>query len=175
MNNNKTQEEKEESSLESSTLNNPKKEAKVEVTKEDLQALMRKIEDQSQTIEILLRASDKSRLAKAMTDGGKPLIKTVRVNYYDPVGKLVVGWKNTMNQSEIINGRWIEDQRTMLIFEDGSTLEVTLLDFYRKMSGVKTEVVSSVEKMDEKGNRTKILKVRFDDGRELDIAEVFIN
>lgn len=160
----------------SEVVENKTEESKVEVTKSDLESLVKRIEDQSRTIDLLIEASDKSRLAKANEQSGRPLIRTVRVLKFPETGKLVIGWKSTFNQCEIINGRWVEDQRTLVMFDDGTSKEITLLDFYRKMVGVKAEVVSSDQTVDEKtGKINKVLKVRFEDGRELQISELFIN
>lgn len=148
---------------------------KVEVTKEDLEVLMKRLSEQDKTINLLMETADKGRLAKAMSATNTPLIYTVRVNKYDPVGKLVVGWKTTINQCEIINGRWVEDQRTLLMFEDGTTIEVTLLDFYRKMSGVKGEIISRREERDIEGNVYESLTIRMEDGKELTISKQFVN
>lgn len=150
---------------------------KIEIDRNDLDTLIRKIEDQGKAIQLLTEAADKSRLAKAMSKGGtEPLIRTVRVRKFDPEGKLVVGWKLSNNQCEIINGRWVEDQRSILMFEDNTTKEVPLLDFYRKMSHEIAEIVSRVSEAGSDGNIKEYLNVRLQEsGRPLKIGIEFIN
>jgi len=155
-----------------------KKEAEttVEVKKADLEVIMKKLEDQSKTIDLLYQAADKGRLAKAMWDekGTNVLIRTAKISKYEPNGKLIIGWKLTKNQSEIINGRWIEDQKTMLVFEDGETAEISLLDFYRYISRVSGEIISRTQKFID-GVEDEILKISLSDGRTLEISSQYVN
>ncbi len=147
------------------------------IDKTDFEKLLGTIKEQNQKIEILFQAADKNRIARAYAGAdGESLIKTVKINRFSDNQKLIVRWKLTSNQSEIINGRWIENQATILVFEDGSNLEIPLLDFYRKIDKeTKGEIVSRVKKTDEKGKETQMLTLRLKDGKELQIDATFIN
>lgn len=148
----------------------------VSIPMADYKRLMETLEDQSKKIEVLFGAADKARLAKVQQDGrGEPLIKTVKVSKWMDNGKLVLGWKLIKNISEIVNGRWVEDQRTEMVFEDGSKEEASLLDFYRKAEKVQAEIVGRNTKEDMLGRPVQILKVRFSDGKTLDIDARYIN
>lgn len=148
----------------------PKSE-KVELNREDLERLMKRLDDQDKTINLLVKSADKGRYSKALNDSSNTsLIRTVRVSKYTKNGKIIMGWKMTHDQCEIVAGRWVEDQRTMLIFEDGTEEEVTLLDFYRKIAPIEGEIVSRTEKQDD-----SILKVSFPDGKEIEISAKFVN
>lgn len=146
------------------------------IDKSDFEKLISTITEQNKKIDVLFQAADKNRLARAYAGAdGESLIKTVKVSKFSDNDKLIVGWKLTSNQSEIINNRWIEKQDTMLVFEDGTTLEIPLLDFYRKIVKEKAEIVSRVRKEDNRGKEIQILKLRFKDGKELEIDSAFIN
>lgn len=148
----------------------------VEIEKTDLEKLMKKVEDQSKIIDLLYKAADKGRLSKAMSDNnGNVIIRTAKVSKYKENDKLVVGWKLTSNISEIVNGRWVEDQRTLLMFEDGTTTEIPLLDFYRKIIGVEGEITSRTSKYDNEGNAEELLKITFPDGRVIEVSSKFVN
>jgi hypothetical protein len=169
--------DKEELIVDETTVEDTKKPKKVEINESDLSVLIKKIEDQGKAINLLTEAADKTRLAKAMSKGGsEPLIKTVKVRKYDPEGKLVIGWKLTSNQCEIINGRWVEDQRSLIMFEDGETKEVPLLDFYRKMSHEIAEIVSRVSETGSDGVIKEYLNIRLQEsGKSFKIGVEFIN
>ncbi len=151
-----------------------KKEDQVMIDRKDLDKLFETIKDQGKKIEVLYDVADKGRLAKAMSGtNGESLIKTVKISRWDN-GLIIVGWKLTHNQSEIINGRWIEKQDTMLVFSDGSMLEVPLLDFYRKVKKETAEIVSRTKK-EIGGVETQILNLRMKDGLTFEIDAAFIN
>lgn len=144
--------------------------------KKDFESLLNTIKEQNKKIELLFDVADKGRLAKATSGAnGEPLIKTVRVQKWPENGKFILGWKLINNQSEIVNGRWIEKQDTFLVFEDGTNLEVSLLDFYRKPVYEKAEILSRTRNENTKGEETQILKVRFSDGKVIEIDASFIN
>lgn len=159
-----------------------KEEETVQLSREDYNKLMHTIEKQSSDIKLLYDASDKSRLAKANNKGGKVLIHTAKVSKWTDDskynGKYVIGWKLITNKSEIINGRSIEDQKTMVIFEDEKPLEVSILEFYRKtiqrdegeIIGRSTQIVNK-----ETGEEDEIFKLQFPNGRTLEISHKFVN
>lgn len=149
---------------------------KVEINKSDLDLVFKKLEDQGKTIELLVKAADKGRFNKAVGEGkSNVLIRTARVSKFKDNGQLILGWKLTSNVSEIVNGRWVEDQKTMLIFEDTTTKEIPLLDFYRKIEPVEGEIVSRTQKMDNNGESEEILTISFADGKKVELSSRFVN
>lgn len=146
------------------------------ISRSDFDKLISTIQEQNKKIDILYDVADKSRLAKATAGAnGEPLIKTVKVRKWPESDKYVVGWKLVRNQSEIINNRWIENQETYVIFNDGSSIEVPLIEFYRKPEFEKAEILSKTRTEDAKGKEVQILKLRFRDGKVIEIDSAFIN
>ncbi len=148
---------------------------KMEIDRADFDRLISTIADQNKKISLLFDVADKGRLAKAQANSnGEPLIKTVKVSVWPDNKKFIVAWKLTRNISEIVNGRWIEDQKTLLVFSDGNSEEVSLLDFYRKPTKQKAEILSR-STTEKDGQSVQILKLKFTDGQELEIDANYIN
>jgi len=148
----------------------------VQVKKSDLNRLMDTISRQSKDIEVLYKATDKSRLASVrQSDSSAKLIHTCKIWQWRN-GKIIVVWKLTKNVSEIVQGKWYEEQASSLVFEDGSMEEgVSLLDFYRHKIPVIVEILSRKATANDKGEETNILEVLFPDGKKLQVGEMFIN
>lgn len=145
----------------------------VEVKKEDLQRLFDRIEKQEKDIEILYKVADKGRLEN-QTKNGEPLIKTCKISTFD--GNIIIAWKLKKNICEIVNGRWVEDQVTELIFEDGKVLELPILDFYRKIVKIDgVEILSKSVSYNDKGEEESLLKLQLPDGKVLEIKSNYIN
>lgn len=167
--------DKENNVLDKSVDVKPKNDPQVTISKSDLEKLISTVEKQAKDINLLYEVADKSRLAKAQSGpDGASLIKTVKVSVWPDNNKFIISWKNTKNVSEIVGRVWVEDQRTLLVFDDGTNTEISLLDFYRKPTKQKVEVLSR-QSDDSSGKIVKTYKVRFADGRELEIGEDFIN
>jgi hypothetical protein len=152
-----------------------KKEATVTVTKKEFDSLMGKFEEQQRTIDTLMQVADKSRLSHILQQQDKDLIRTAKVAMWPDNGQFILGWKTTKNVCEIVNGKWIEDQRTTLLFEDGESEEIPMIDFYRKISGVAGEIISRTSRVDASGFESEELEIRFKDGKVIKIDKKFIN
>jgi len=147
----------------------------VQVKKEDLEKLLQRVESQAKDIDLLYKASDKSRLSKAMGPE-EHLIKSAKVAKWPDNDKYVIGWRLSKNTCEIINGRWVEDQQTTVVFDDGENVTVPLLEFYRKMINKDSgDIIARTNKLDEKGVAVEILTIQFPNGRELSIGSQYIN
>ena len=158
------------------TVPQPVKEETVQVSRKDLERMMKTIEDLSKGQETLFKAADKSRLARINEQAGPSLVKTVKISMWRGNMKYVIGWKMTKNISEILPGsnRWHEDQQTMLVFEDGTTLEVSLLEFFRNMNKDVAEVISTEQKNVD-GKSSLEYKVQFPTGQVIVINSIFVN
>lgn len=149
------------------------KDEMVMISKSDRDTIFQMLEDNKKTIDALVQAADKNRLAKAMDDGkSEPLIKKVRIWTLD--GKPIIAWKSTQNVCEIMNGRWIEMQKTMVFFEDGDSKEMELVDFYRKTERKEAEILSKSTKTVD-GKEELSYSVMFPDGKKLEINSIFVN
>lgn len=153
-----------------------KTEEMVQVKREDLNAILNKLETYEKNIDLLMKASDKERLARAQSKDGKILIHSVKIAKWDDTENYVIGWKAATNKAEVINGRYIEDLTTNVFFETEEPIVVPMLEFYRKtIRKDSADVIGKEIKTDEKGNKVELLKIRFENGKELIINSNFVN
>jgi hypothetical protein len=153
-----------------------KEEEMVQVKQADLNAILGKLETYEKNIDLLMKASDKERLARAQTKDGKALIPSVKIAKWDDTDNYVIGWKPMTNKAEVINGRYMEDLTTMIFFEEAEPITVPMLEFYRKtIRKDSADVVGKEQKIDERGNKVDLLKIRFENGKELIINSNFVN
>lgn len=153
-----------------------KEEETVQVKKSDLDAIFKKIEDLSKGQKDLFSVADKSRLARLAEREGGVLIRQVKISRWPTNNQYIVGWKLTKNMSEILpnTNRWIEDQATTLVFEDGTTQEIPLIDFYRSPIKDTADIVATSNNS-ENGVSYTILTVEFPNGKRLIIDNKFVN
>jgi hypothetical protein len=148
----------------------------VEVKREDLNALLARVDKQAKDISLLYQAADKQKLSKAMNDGTENLIKTVKISTWDNTDGLVVGWKLVTNRCEVVLGRWIEEQTVNLILDNGEVLQVPLLEFYRKtLRKVVGDLVSKNQTTDAYGTQVVLFTVQLPSGRKIEINSAFVN
>lgn len=153
-----------------------KEEEMVQVKQKDLNAILERLETSQKNIDLLMKASDKERLARAQSKDGKALIPSVKIAKWDDTDNLVIGWKAITNKAEIVNGRYIEDLTTMIFFEEAEPITVPTLEFYRKtIRKEPADIIGREQKIDEKGNKIELFKIRFDNGKELIINSSFVN
>ena len=154
-----------------------KKEDVITVKKSDLDLLLAKLDTLTKNQDLLFKASDKSRLAKVMSDGNNVLVHTAKVAKWEGTGQYVIDWKLNNNRCEVFNGKWIEDQETTVIFNDGKTIKVPLLEYYRKT--VKKEAGEIISRESKFNPDTKIndemLTIQFVDGNKITINKTYIN
>ena len=153
-----------------------KKDDVVEIKREDLERLMAQLDKNQQDIDLLYKAADKNRLSKEMDRGDSNLIKQVRIAKWEDNGKYIIAWKLTSNRCEVVMGKWVEDQSVAIIFEDGESVTVPLLELYRKtINKIAADLLKRVEETDEKGNKVTMFNVQFPNGKKLTINSVFVN
>ncbi|HNW65718.1 MAG TPA: hypothetical protein PKO10_00730 [Aliarcobacter cryaerophilus] len=153
-----------------------KKEEMVQVRREDLNEILGRLEKQSKEIDLLMKASDKERMARAQSKDGKILVHSVKIAKWDDTDNYVIGWKAATNKAEVINGRYIEDLTTNVFFEEAESIVVPMLEFYRKtIRKDSADVIGKEVKVDDKGNKVELLKIRFENGKELVINSNFVN
>ncbi len=154
-----------------------KKEELVQVKKEDLDALIKQVEKQAKDLELLYKATDKSRLAKAIGNGGEPLIHTAKVSKWGDTQNFVLGWKLLTNRAEVINGRYIEDQTVEVQVEGMDPFIVPILEFYRNILHKEDgEIVSNSKKFNKETMKDEeFVTLEFKNGRKFEINISFIN
>lgn len=155
------------------------KDGYVKVKSEDLQSIFTRLDKQSKDLDLLYRASDKNRLSRAMGENEESLVKQVKISIWQDTGVYVIGWKMTKNQSEIIAGRWVEDQQVQVVFEEGEPITVSLLEFYRKiLQKDLAEILERTQKSEKVNGRVEtyeMLSVQFEDGKKLIINSRYVN
>jgi len=149
----------------------------VEIPRKDFDSMMARMDKQSKDIELLYKAADKSRLAKAGSEGGEVLIKQVKISKWDNTKSLVIGWKLVTNRCEVVMGKWVEDQSVIVVFDDGSKpITVSLLEFYRRILNKEVaDIVGRSEDTDSEGNVVHLLKLELSNGKKLEIQPQFVN
>jgi predicted RNase H-like nuclease (RuvC/YqgF family) len=152
------------------------KEDTIEIKRTDFDNMMKQLERQSKDIDLLYKAADKSKIAKELGKEGENLIKQAKVSTWDDTGKFIVGWKLITNKCEVIMGKWIEEQTVVINFEDGETLIVPLLEFYRKtLKKVNGDIISRVDQYDENNEKIIMFKLQFPNGKVLLLNSVYVN
>jgi hypothetical protein len=147
------------------------------VPRKDLEGFMKRLNDLEETNRRLIAVADKGRLAnereRAEKADGAPLIHTVRLTQLERNGQLVVAWKMTDNDSFVDGNRMVEKQNIQVVFKDGTTTNMRLVDFYRKqLKLVVAEIISRL--VNEKTKKTELI-VELKDGERVTIPLAFVN
>lgn len=162
---------------EEAKVSSTKTEDTVQIKKSDYDKLMEQLERNAKDIDLLYKASDKHRMAKAIGQGGEILVHTVKLWTWDDTGKIVIGSSLVSNKCEVVQGKWIEDQSMAVVFEGGETITVPYLEFSRKtLNKIIAEIISTKKQVDNKTNRESvILEVQLPNGKKLEINQAFVN
>lgn len=153
-----------------------KEEQTIELKKSDYDKLMAQLERNAKDIDLLYKASDKHRMAKAMNQGGEILVHTAKIWTWDNTGKIVIATNLLSNRCEVVQGKWIEDQQVAVVLEDGETITVPYLEFSRKiLNKIVAEIVGTTKERDRNNNEVVILKLQLPNGKKLEINQAFVN
>lgn len=153
-----------------------KKEDVVEIKRVDFERMMAQMDKQTKDIDMLYRTADKSRIAHELNKAGENLIKQGKVRLWDNTDKLVIGWKLTTDRCEVVQGKWIEEQITNVVLDDGEILTVPLIEFYRKtLKKSAADIIARTQELDKDNNQVTILKLQFPSGKVLLLDSVFVN
>lgn len=154
----------------------PKKADTVEISKEDFNKLMEKLDRQAKDIDILYKSADKNAMAKALNQGGEVLIKKVNLWTWDNTGVIVIGTELKTNRCEVVMGKWYEDQSVAVALENGKVLTVPYIEFARKiLNKIPAEIISTKKEYDANKKEVIIYKVQLPNGKTLEINSSFIN
>lgn len=165
---------KQDSPLEEKEQDSSQKDV-VSIKKADLDKVFDRMERQQKEIDMLVKSADKARLAKVRAEeqGGEALISRARIWRFGPDNKVVVGKKMTSNIAEVINGKYVEDQRVIVIYEDGKTEETSLINFERNVDrNEKGEIIS---RESNKNSDEVMLTIQLEDGHQVKISDKYIN
>jgi len=132
-----------------------------------------KMEEMKKTNSMLLEIADKSRLSYYYSKNQKGIPSVIRLRTIN--GKLVVGWRSIANavRQNPLTAVWSEDQRTELIFEDGTRLEMTMLQFENDKIMIDTTRIGQI--VDEETGKVALKLRRHDNNSEVLISTEFVN
>lgn len=136
------------------------------------------IDRQNKSIDMLMQIADKKQLAaynqrNQVKLPGRATLRTMEDKNGET--KVILGWKTTKDEvyQDAVTGRWKEEQRLMVVFEDGTTEEYFLMDYVRKYKTIGVEVVSKTT--DETTGNVAFKVRRLDNGKEYTVGVQFIN
>jgi len=147
----------------------------VEVSKDDLKAFMRRMDELEESNKKLMAVADKGRMfefteKERAEKADTPVVKLTRLG--SASGKLVVAWKMTKNESYVDGNRLIEHQTIQVFFENGESQDMALLDFYRQAN---KDTRAKVRGRLTNDDGSEILKLEMKDGTIIDVPLKFVN
>lgn len=147
----------------------------VEVSKSDLQAFMRRMDELEASNKKLLAVADKGRMFSLNEQERKdkteiPQVKVTRIG--SPTGPLVIAWQMTKNESYVDGNRLIEHQEIEVFFQDGSSQKMPLLEFYRQQN---KDTVGYIKARTKNEDGSETLRLELKDGSPLEISLKFVN
>ena len=153
--------------------------------KETLKMLLGEIEGLKKDRDILMQSADKKALARYYARNKEdmpPIVRLRTMNVYNKETKktetkLVVGWKTIEDLGSFQvpgTGKWTESQTIEIIYQDGSSEKMALMEWNRRYEKhIKAKVIGVIT-----DNRTGIesLKLaRLDPGEDLVISVQYVN
>lgn len=172
-----TTDEKAGAAQEAKAAQKEEREETVIVSKKDLEGFLKRLEGLEQDNKRLIAVADKGRMAnqreKEFTADGSPLIHTVRLSRLSDGGPIVVAWKMLDNQSYVDGNRAVELQTMQVVFQDGTSDKMRLVDFYRAQN--KQTVAEIIRRYINHETRVEELEVELRDGERLIIPLAFVN
>jgi hypothetical protein len=145
----------------------------ITLPKDQLENLIKQMEEMKKTNSMLLEVADKKALSRFYSNNKTELPSIIRLRTID--GKVVVGWRSISNavRQNPLTGVWNEDQRTELIFEDGTRKEMQMLEFESEKVMINTTRIGEIRNEETKQLALKLR--RTDNGQELVISVEFVN
>lgn len=159
----------------------PKKEEEVLVSKKYIEGLKEIVEKQGEKIDILTAIADRKRLSayrarhkeKSFAEVSVRTVEVYNEETKETQDKVVMAWKTLSNRvyQDPTTKRWLEDQRVKLFYQDGTTEEMPVLNFYRNYKSILCVQVGKIEEKDQ----TSLKLRRKDNDEELIIGTSFVN
>jgi hypothetical protein len=148
----------------------------VQVSKADLATFVKRLEELEDTNKKLLAASDKGRMHQINEKerANQKLLPTVKVSRIGgPLGKIVLAWNLTNNQSYVDGNRLVELQEMEVFYVDGTSETMPLISFYRQQN--KDTIGKIIARTRDEENGSEMLKLELPDGDILEIELKFVN
>jgi len=147
----------------------------VVVSKEDLKALMARLEKVEGENQKLIKVADKGRMF-ALDEAERAKnknIPTVKLSRLGKGGKLIIAWKTKENQSYVDGNRTVIRQEIELFFQDGKSETMPHISFYRQQN--KDTIASIVGRSVDERTGATMFKLEMSDGEILEIDKTFVN
>jgi len=159
-----------------------KDEEKVEVPKSLLETIQQELSNLKKDNEMLLQIADKKSLGNYYSRHQQKL--PARVKYRtiaimgeggEKIDKIVVGWKTIRDEvyKDPLTLRWREDQAVKIIFEDGTDVDMPLVEWIRRYESKLGTVVSKIT--DEITGELSVKIKKDDDGKEISLGAQYLN
>jgi len=148
----------------------------VQVSKTDLDTFIKRLADLEETNKRLLEVADKGRMHQINEKerSTQKLLPTVKVSRMGgPLGKLVLAWNLTKNQSYVDGNRLVELQEMEVFFVDGTSETMPLVSFYRQQN--KDTIGKIIRRSRDEESGSEMLSLELPDGNILDIELKFVN
>lgn len=143
----------------------------VKIKVDELENLKKQMEKLSKEQKMLLSVADKKNLSLYYQRNKDDLPTEIKLRVID--GKVVIGWRTVENDVwQTSEGKWIEKQSVEVLYEDGSTERMPLIDFNRRYKHVLCHRMGVSEDR-EKGLSYKLQRV--DNGKTYNVPSAFVN
>ena len=153
---------------------------KVSVTRKFLEDIQRTLEAQQADIGFLKSVADKKSVAlyHQRNKGRIPTemkIRTMDILEEDDkvTTKVIVGWRTLENEAWLDERKEKVVQTVLLMYQDGTTQKMSLVDFNRRFKHVNCTKVGTIT--DEKTGMLAFKLIRKDTGEEVTIGATFVN
>lgn len=161
----------------------PPNDGKVLVDMEYIKKLGETVENLKKTNDMLLQVADKKAMAKfnAINQIDLPLkvcireMNVVEKEGEEPVKKIVIGWRSSKDVVEYDKAtkRGFEDQRTLVLFEDGTKKEYQQNHF--ELNHTRVTCTKAGQVTDDKTGNIAYKLIREDTGKEYIIGVQYVN
>lgn len=162
-------------------IDETKKKEEVLVSKKYIEELKGIVESQGEKIDLLTAIADRKRLSAYRARHKEKIVPEVSVRVMEVYNeetketqeKVIMAWRSLSNRvyQDPTTKRWLEDQRIKLFYQDGTSEEIPVLNFYRNYKSIPCMQIGQIE---EKGQVSLKLR-RKDNDEELIVGTSFVN
>jgi len=145
----------------------------ISVSKKLMEDMQNQVEELKKLRNIFFETADKRSMARYWARHGKDRKSIVKLRHIG--GNVIVGWTD-MPKNDVYKGddrKWRELQRVKLLFEDGTSKEMSYSEFGRTYEYYECERIGVVT--DEGGKSTSFKLKRLDNGEVYEIDVRFVN
>ena len=154
------------------TIKEEPKKGMITISPVELKAMKDSISALQKSNDLLLSVADKKSLGHYFQKNSKKEANVVKLRAIN--GKLIIGWMSTKDVVQKVGqNRWVEDQQVKVLYEDGTSEEMRMVDFELNHTKIKCQRVGVI-KNEETGKVAYRLK-RIDNLKEYTVGVQFVN